>query len=131
MKIYNFFKKASIEQIRNKHQKTKILRVAGILAGILILFCVFSLLPQSVRAVTVTATIPVGSTLIGVAVSPNGVYVYVTNYLDNSVSVVSTASNTVTATVAVGVYPIGAEEDFAIRPTGTLSNLSMVWYTFA
>ena len=114
MKIYNFSKKLSIEQIRNRHQKTKILQVAGILAAILILSCVFALLPQSVRAVTVTATIPVGSEPIGVAVSPNGAYVYVTNRGDNSVSVISTASNTVTATVTVGTYPWSV----AVTPNG-------------
>ena len=48
---------------------------------------------------TVTATIPVGDGPYGVAVSPDGTLAYVTNYYDNTVSVISTASNTVTATI--------------------------------
>ena len=65
---------------------------------------------------TVIATIPVGSTdpfaggsyPQGVAVSPDGRWVYVANsYLANSVSVISTESNTVLATIPVGVQPEG------------------------
>src|SRR5262249_57229025 len=46
---------------------------------------------------TVAATIPVGSAPFGVAVSPDGSTVYVANEFDNTVSVIATASNMVTA----------------------------------
>jgi YVTN family beta-propeller protein len=64
----------------------------------------------------VTATIAVGSYPLGVAVSPDGTHVYVTNSLyGNTVSVIATATNTVTATVAGESYPYGA----AVSPDGT------------
>src|SRR5262245_16410651 len=44
---------------------------------------------------TVTATIPVGSTPRGIAVTPNSAVAYVANALSNNVSVIDTASNTV------------------------------------
>ena len=45
---------------------------------------------------------------LGVAVSPDGSKVYVANsYLGNTVSVIDTATNTVTATIPVGIVPIG------------------------
>ena len=65
---------------------------------------------------TVIATIPVGSNNpsaggsypAGVAVSPDGSKVYVANsYLANSVSVIDTETNTVSATIPVGVGPEG------------------------
>jgi YVTN family beta-propeller protein len=55
----------------------------------------------------VVATIPVGSLPYGVAVSPDGRKVYVANYLSNSVSVINTATNSVTATLPVGTTPAG------------------------
>ena len=48
------------------------------------------------------ATVPVGSDLIGVAVTPDGAFVYVTNTGSDTVSVIATATNTVVATVQVG-----------------------------
>ncbi len=73
--------------------------------------------PVAIRpAPTVIATIPVGDTPQGVAVSPDGTRAYVTNYQDdNSVSVIDTATNTVTTTVPVGSYPYGV----AVSPDGT------------
>lgn len=65
---------------------------------------------------TVTATIPVGSDPIGVAVSPDDSTVYVTNEGSDTVSVISTATNTVTATIPVGVVPDAA----AVSPDGSL-----------
>jgi YVTN family beta-propeller protein len=58
---------------------------------------------------TVTATIAVGAGPLGVAVSPDGSKVYITNDNDNpgTVSVIDTATNTVTATIPVGVAPVG------------------------
>ncbi len=54
----------------------------------------------------VTASIPVGSEPIGVAVSPDGSHVYVTNFGSNTVSVIDMAT-AVTATIPVGTHPIG------------------------
>ncbi len=62
----------------------------------------------------VTATIPVGSNPIGVAVNPNGTKVYVVNDHSNDVSVIDTATNTVVATVPVGSSPQGV----AVSPNG-------------
>jgi YVTN family beta-propeller protein len=50
-----------------------------------------------------------------VAVTPDGRTVYVTNETDNTVSVIAAASNTVTATIAVGKSPVGV----AVTPGGS------------
>ncbi|MGW2376645.1 Ig-like domain repeat protein, partial [Kitasatospora sp. NPDC001683] len=50
----------------------------------------------------------------GVAVSPDGLHAYVTNNGDNTVSVIATATNTVTATITVGAAPTGV----AVSPDG-------------
>jgi len=50
-------------------------------------------------------TIPVGDFPTGVALTRSGGFAYVTNANDNTVSVISTASNTVVAVVAVGTKP--------------------------
>jgi YVTN family beta-propeller protein len=47
----------------------------------------------------------VGSYPLGVAVTPDGSKVYVTNYYDNTVSVINTTDNSIAATVGVGEYP--------------------------
>src|SRR5260370_24177664 len=49
--------------------------------------------------------IPVGSGPVGVAVTSDGSKVYVTNFNDNTVSVIDTATNTVTATIPVRPFP--------------------------
>ena len=50
----------------------------------------------------------VGNNPWGVAVTPDGTKVYVANSgSDNTVSVIDTATNTVTATVTVGITPMG------------------------
>jgi YVTN family beta-propeller protein len=78
---------------------------------------------------TVIATIPVGIMPDGVAVSPDGTKVYVTNwncsydpismspspYINGTVSVIDTATDTVTATVPVGNWPWG----IGVSPDGT------------
>jgi YVTN family beta-propeller protein len=72
----------------------------------------------------VTATVPVGNGgrghhggnyPYGVAVSPDGTKVYVTNEGSNTVSVIDTATNNVTASVPVGINPQG----IAVTPEGT------------
>ena len=67
---------------------------------------------------TVIATIlPVGLVPFGVAVSPDGSKVYVTNSVSptGTVSVIDTATNTVSATVPVGIAPFGV----AVKPDGS------------
>lgn len=49
-----------------------------------------------------------------IAVSPDGTNVYVTNWRSNNVSVINAATNTVTATIPVGLTPFGV----AITPDG-------------
>ena len=56
---------------------------------------------------TVTATVPVGTFPVGVALSPDSSQAYVANYNSNSLSIIDTASNTVVSTVAVGSRPNG------------------------
>jgi YVTN family beta-propeller protein len=75
----------------------------------------------------VVATIPVGNDPFGVAITPDGTHpyegddrlhqhlAYVTNEVDNTVSVIDTGSNTVVATTSVGRGPSGV----AITPDGT------------
>jgi YVTN family beta-propeller protein len=62
----------------------------------------------------VVATIPVGSTPQSVAVTPNGDYVYTANFGAATVSVISTATDTVTATIPVETGPFGV----AVTPNG-------------
>ncbi len=61
------------------------------------------------------ATVTVGTAPIGVAITPDGQQVYVTNDSDGTVSVIATATNTVVATVTVGTAPWGV----AVTPDGT------------
>jgi YVTN family beta-propeller protein len=60
------------------------------------------------------ATIDVGLAPFGVAVTPDGSRVYVTN-LNNTVSVIATATNSVVATISVGNGPLGV----AFTPDGS------------
>jgi YVTN family beta-propeller protein len=69
---------------------------------------------------TVTATVTVTSSPFGVAVTPDGSKVYVENGGSNSVSVISTASNKVTATIPVGSGPV-ALGNFIGPPTLTVA----------
>ncbi len=66
---------------------------------------------------TVTATIPVGSGPLAIAVSPNETKLYVANaYGTATTSVIDTASNTVTDTIPIGgTWPYGV----AVSPDGT------------
>jgi YVTN family beta-propeller protein len=73
---------------------------------------------------TVVATVPVGGNPYGVAVDPDGTRVYTVNIggepgvctsQPGSVSVIDTATNTVVATVTVGLLPVTA----AVHPDGT------------
>ena len=81
---------------------------------------------------SVVNTIDVGVGPFGVAVTPNGGYVYVTNLNDNTVSVIQTSDKpseiSVVATIAVGDAPEGVAVDHngkyvyvANRSSGTVS----------
>ena len=56
---------------------------------------------------TVVATVPVGLSPEGVAITPDGKNAYVANSGSGTVSVIDTATNTVAATVPVGPSPEG------------------------
>ena len=60
-------------------------------------------------------TITAGSAPYGAVVNPAGTLVYVTNVDSNTVSVISTATNSVVDTISVGVNP----EGLALNPAGT------------
>ena len=53
----------------------------------------------------VLSTISVGANPYGIAVTPNGSKVYTPSQTNSTVSVIDTATNTVTATVTVGSSP--------------------------
>ena len=61
-----------------------------------------------------TGFVTVGTNPASIAITPNGQYVYVTNVGSNSVSVISTSSNSVVSTITVGSNPNGV----AITPNG-------------
>ncbi len=63
------------------------------------------------------ATVGVGNFPIGVAITPDGAFAYVTNLLTGTVSVIETASNTLVATVRVALDPVGV----AITPDGAFA----------
>ena len=62
---------------------------------------------------TIVATIPVGTSPSGIAITPDGTRAYVANIF-NSISVINTATNTVVATIPSGQFPTG----LAITPDG-------------
>ena len=88
------------------------------IAGAIFFLAVLSLsLPSAALAHAVIATVPVGNGPASVAITPNGLSVYVTNLKDNTVSVIGTATNTVIATIPVGNGPQG----IAITPNGSFA----------
>ncbi|MFI1479566.1 YncE family protein, partial [Streptomyces griseofuscus] len=60
-------------------------------------------------------TVTVGDFPIDVVISPDGTTAYVTNEGDDTVSVIDTATQTVTATIPVGTVPFWA----TITPDGS------------
>ena len=67
--------------------------------------------PAGVSAQTVTATVPVGAQPLFLAYDSGKGEVFVANFNDSTVSVISDSSNTVTATVSVGTNPVGVAYD--------------------
>ncbi len=63
----------------------------------------------------ITTSAPVGNSPEGVCISPDGLVAYVTNFTDNTVSVINTKALTTIATIPVGTDPRG----IAITPNGT------------
>jgi YVTN family beta-propeller protein len=62
---------------------------------------------QAASSFSVVATIPVGAGPQGIAVNENTNRIYVTNYSDNTVSVIDGNTDSVIATVPVGTAPSG------------------------
>jgi YVTN family beta-propeller protein len=58
-----------------------------------------------------TTTVAVGTSPLGVAVNPNTYTIYVANSVDNTVSVINEALDTVEATISVGNTPVGVAVD--------------------
>jgi len=94
---------------------TRIRQQTTKLSYVVILLCLLALnsgLTPTVRAQTTTsfsviATIPVGTDPYGIAVNENTNRIYVTNYLEDTVSVIDGSTNTVIATVPVILAPLG------------------------
>lgn len=64
-----------------------------------------TVIDTATNKVVTTIALPVGSFPSGVDVSPDGEHAYVANTGSGTVSVISTASNMVVATVTVGISP--------------------------
>jgi YVTN family beta-propeller protein len=65
----------------------------------------------------IVTAIPVGDSPHGVAVSPSGTRVYVTNYLSHTVSVINgTTQAVIGSPISVGDYPIG----IVVSPSGSI-----------
>ncbi len=68
---------------------------------------VTAIIPDVTASISGVYSYPAGCNPQGVAVTPDGKNVYVTNTRDNNVSVIDTATNTVIANVSVGNGPEG------------------------
>ncbi|PFK10499.1 hypothetical protein COI98_24105, partial [Bacillus cereus] len=74
---------------------------------------------------------PVGTAPIGIAIKPDGDFVYVTNSSSssNNVSVINTGSNSIVATIFVGNLPssvaIKPDGDFAYVANQSSNNVSV------
>lgn len=91
-------------------------RIAA-LTALIVMFGLLGHASPPVSGAGVVATIPVGATPYGIAVTPDGSQVYVSNSTGGSVSVMDTMSRSVirTVTANVGTTPVG----IAINPSGT------------
>jgi YVTN family beta-propeller protein len=94
--------------------------IAIVLAGLVLLIVMIGLFIGLGRGgnppltSSVTATIPVGTHPVGMAVTPDGAHAYVTNSEADNVSVIDLGSNIVTTTIPVGTGPVGV----AVTPDG-------------
>jgi YVTN family beta-propeller protein len=77
-----------------------------------------------------TVTVDVGRGPIGLAVTPDGDFVYVANSGSNNVSVIDTKTNMVAHTVDVGMAPFGAavtlNGDFVYITNSGSNNVSVI-----
>src|SRR3989442_10811946 len=71
------------------------------------------LAPSGGHAQPTIATVPVGSNPSSIAFDSSKGQVFVANYNDSTVSVISDATNTIVATVTVGRFPRGVAYDFS------------------
>ncbi|MBN8886745.1 MAG: YncE family protein [Rudaea sp.] len=69
----------------------------------------------------IVTTITVGIRPQIIAINPAGTTAYVTNTVDNTLSAINLATNTVTATIKVGGYPVGV----AFTPDGTKAYVTL------
>lgn len=97
---------------------------AWLLLATLMLAC-----PVPAHATTVAGSIPVGTNPQRAVITPNGAEVYVSNLGSNNVSVIDTATNTLTHTIPVGLEP----DALAVSPDGSkvyvgehLENVSVI-----
>src|ERR1700753_2092596 len=84
--------------------------MATVLGLSLVATGVINAVPASAAAYS-TATVPVGTEPLGVAVDPTTGNVYVANEGSDTVSVISEKTNMVTATIPVGPGPFGVAVD--------------------
>ncbi len=97
MKNFNNFYQYKI------HNSRKSLGFFGILFwGLALLICLAS---TSLQAQSVTRTITVGNTPLGIAVSPDGSTTYVANYFDDSISVIRNGVVADTISLPSVVFP--------------------------
>ena len=89
-------------------------RGAGVVAAAALSLAVGAVPASAAGGYTVTATIPVGSHPVGVAVDSAAGTAYVTNYDAGTVSVIDAATRAVTTTIPVSSAPRGV----AVDPTG-------------
>jgi YVTN family beta-propeller protein len=88
-------------------RRTRLILAGVVLAAALLPITLTKLVPS-------TPTIPVGQYPWDVALTPDGRHAYITNTGSDSVSVIDTASNTITATIPVDQGPEGV----ALAPDG-------------
>ena len=96
----------SREPWRIRFSVSRVAAVSVLLAGVVLLGGPVALASGSPSPYT-TLTVALGSRPIGAAVDEATGTVYVTNSVSDTVSVIDEATNTVTATIAVGSNPEG------------------------
>jgi len=97
-------------------------RFLALLTGLVMVFGLAFAVPGSPAvAATLVDTITVSGWPYGIAVTPDGAYVYVTDRDGDTVSVIDTSTNTVTGSpITVGGYPY----DVVITPDGAFAYVS-------
>jgi len=111
-----------------KHGTSSVLKVGCILL-LIFLFGALVLLPQPVRAQTVTATVDVGNSPTGVTVTPNGEYAYIANGDSESVSLISTGAPVVSVSPFFWTMDVGQSTTFTAAASGGSGNyIGYQWY---